>query len=308
MVIQVAILVTTFRRPSDLERLLESLRNVEEPRDVRVEVIVVDNDSAESARGVVERAASERTRWPIRYVCEPCTGIAHARNKAVVEAARADFIAFIDDDERALPRWLAELLRIQAATDADVVAGPVRPRFDDAPAWLVRSGLFNRSERADAHPISLFGAGNVLLRRKVLAELDPPFDPRFGVIGGEDTHLALRLGASGARMRWAAGAVVEERVPASRARAAWVLRRAFHTGATYSMAERAVGSRPGLRLIRAAKGLGRMFVGAALLLALALWGRAGVLRALHRIATGAGMLSGLVRSPRPAYGDTPSAL
>ena len=42
-------------------------------------------------------------------------GIPQARNAAVAVALeRADFVAFIDDDEVPSPLWLAELLRLRA--------------------------------------------------------------------------------------------------------------------------------------------------------------------------------------------------
>ena len=298
---RVAILIPTFRRPNDLARLLGSLGTLDPPPDADVRVVVVDNDAAGSAATVVEEAGP-RLRWPLVYVREDRPGIAHARNRALAEAADAELLAFIDDDERPRPAWLAELLRVLRETDADAVAGPVRPDFDAAPAWLEQSGLFHRAEYGDGAAIERFGCGNVLLRRRALDRLDPVFDPRFGLIGGEDTHLAMRLRRAGARFRWAAGAVADERVPAERARAGWALRRAFRTGASYTMIERAmVGDLPSLAA-RVAKGLGRVAVGVLLLAPLALTGRARALRALHRIATGAGMLSGVLRSPPPSYG------
>lgn len=300
--IRTAILIVTFRRSEDLLRLLRQVRSIPAPPKVVLQVIVVDNDPAGSAKTVVETAVSEGSVWKINYVSDARPGVAHARNTAVIAAAGADFIIFVDDDERPSSEWVVELLRVQATTNADVVAGPVRPRFDDAPHWVVRSGVFERAEYLDTEPISLFGTGNVLLRRESLEPLMPPFDPRFGLTGGEDTHLALRLHHSGARMHYAARAIVEERLPRSRARPSWVLQRAFRTGALYTIAESAVQGRRRIRFLRAVKGAAHVTVGIGLIIALSLQGRAGVLRAAHRIATGAGMLMGLVRAPRDAYG------
>jgi glycosyltransferase involved in cell wall biosynthesis len=64
--------------------------------------------------------------WPLRYVVEPRRGLSFVRNRAISEAraARADFVAFLDDDEVATAPWLTELLRVQGRYAADVVTGP----------------------------------------------------------------------------------------------------------------------------------------------------------------------------------------
>jgi succinoglycan biosynthesis protein ExoM len=50
--------------------------------------------------------------FPVYYVHEPICGIARARNAALDKATElgADWIAMLDDDEVADPRWLANLM------------------------------------------------------------------------------------------------------------------------------------------------------------------------------------------------------
>jgi succinoglycan biosynthesis protein ExoM len=139
----VTIGVVTFRRPDDLAALLplllEQAAAVEGP-DRTVDVLVVDNDPAQSARPVVETLAAER----VRYVPEPVPGIAAARNRVLDETA-ADLLVFIDDDERPQAGWLAALLATRAATGAVAVAGAVVSAFDgDLDPW-VQAGAFFRS-------------------------------------------------------------------------------------------------------------------------------------------------------------------
>ena len=66
---------------------------------------------------------------------EPRQGNCHAIN-AAFETALATFPAatnflMIDDDEIASPDWLERMVRAAEATGADVVGGPVLPKFDD---------------------------------------------------------------------------------------------------------------------------------------------------------------------------------
>ncbi len=68
------------------------------------------------------------------------------RETRSVANARGNLIAFIDDDEFPDDDWLMNHLRTLLAAKADGILGPVKPHFDgEAPAWLVRSGLLERS-------------------------------------------------------------------------------------------------------------------------------------------------------------------
>src|SRR5687768_8138920 len=82
--------------------------------------------------------AARSYRLPVTSTVVEEPGISAVRNAILAEArdGGADFIAMIDDDETASPGWLAELLRIQAAFDADVVGGPVlRDMPETLPLW-----------------------------------------------------------------------------------------------------------------------------------------------------------------------------
>src|SRR5215467_13012225 len=142
--IHVAICVATFRRPRLLKNLLGALaqlcfRNILQPK---IDVIVVDNDDSQSARSICQLPAFP---WKLHYVSEPRRGIVHARNRAIMEARGANFLAFIDDDEAPCREWLDELLAAQSEYDADVVSGIVQPWFaKDVPMWVKGGGFFHR--------------------------------------------------------------------------------------------------------------------------------------------------------------------
>lgn len=293
----VAVCIPTFRRPEGLARLFEGLNALAfaaQPEPAAV-VVVVDNDAEGSAAAVCE-AWRGRLRWPLVYEHEPRRGLSYVRNAAIAAArGRAAFIAFIDDDEVPEPRWLDELLRVQAEHDADVVSGPVPGRFEGpVPAWVSRGGFFERPRRPTGTVVTHPGTGNVLLRAS-LFDADPrPFDDRFALAGGEDTHLFLRLAAAGRRMVWADDAVAHEWIPPSRARARWILQRGLREANTWSLCEREL--RPGMAtaLARAGKAAAHLGLGLALLPVSPLRGRHAVVRALRHLWYGAGSLAGLV--------------
>jgi glycosyltransferase involved in cell wall biosynthesis len=237
---RVAVCIASYRRPERLLALLGALdaQGFEAERP-GILLVVVDNDAAESARAVCEEAA-ERLSLPLRYAVEPRKGIPFARNAAVVAAGDAEWLAFIDDDEIPEPRWLATLLRVQIETGADVVTGPVLPRFERMPMpWVVQGGFFAATRRPTGASLQTAYTRNALVRGRLLAELGELFDERFSFGVGEDTELFSRLVERGARIVWSDEAVVYESVSPERTCTRWLLRRGFAVGtATTHIARR----------------------------------------------------------------------
>jgi glycosyltransferase involved in cell wall biosynthesis len=129
------VLVCTRDRAELLGEALASIAQLEDP-GVPYEVVVVDNDSRDETRAVVERAAAA-SPVPLRYLFEPRGGVSAARNTGIAASA-GDLIAFTDDDVRVEPGWLAALHRAAIAHPTDVFfGGPVLPRWGaPRPAWL----------------------------------------------------------------------------------------------------------------------------------------------------------------------------
>src|ERR1700719_5362047 len=140
--VHIQVCLLTYKRPELLRETLTSLRGqmLSDPL-VKIHILVVDNDAAGSGFETF-RTVTEDGLVPSRYVCEPGHGIANARNRALVESAAMDYIAFIDDDEVASPEWLHHLYLTLQRYHADIVTGPVTPEFVDAPSWIVRGGFF----------------------------------------------------------------------------------------------------------------------------------------------------------------------
>ena len=241
---RVAICVVTYQRPRMLADLLATLgelrfRKVPAPE---LELVVVDGDPARSAAPIVQ-AALGRLPGPVHYQIQPERNISLSRNAAVARARviGADLVAFVDDDERVRPQWLDELMSVMKESAADAVCAPVEPVFErGTPSWVVRGRFFEQRRIPSGQLIDWGQTGNALVRMEALRG-DEPFDPAFGLTGAEDTHFFMRLLRSGGRVAWCAEAAAEEVVPTSRARAGWIIRRAFRVGNNYVSCERAVG-------------------------------------------------------------------
>lgn len=228
----ISLCLATYRRIDRLRVLLDDLVQQHRPPN---ELIVVDNDATGSARAVVERRRELGAPFPIHYDIQPLQNISLTRNRSV-EMASGDWIAFVDDDERAPPEWLALLAGAAERHFADGVLGPVEPVVPShAPDWLRTGGFYNwaRMRTGSVVPLNKLRFGNVLLRASLL-RVPMPFDPNYGQTGGEDGDLLTRLVQKGALIVWCDEAIVREPVEAARLSLRWLLRRALRGGQDFA--------------------------------------------------------------------------
>ena len=228
-----SICIATHRRPQQLRVLLDDLTRQQR---LPQEVIVVDNDAAESAREIVNAAMTAGAPFPIHYAVQALKNISLTRNHTVA-LAQGDWLAFIDDDERAPPDWLKKLLDAASRFSADGVLGPVAPVLPaTAPAWLRRGRFYHwrRMKTGTIVPVKHLRFGNVLLGAAVLRTQEPVFDPAYGLTGGEDGDLLARLAQTGARIVWCDEAIVSELVESSRLSLRWLLLRSLRGGQDFA--------------------------------------------------------------------------
>lgn len=226
--------VPSYRRPELLSLLLSSLEAQQYLDEVSVRVFVADNDPDDHEGADLCSTLAHTYCWPLTACIVDQPGISSVRNAILTEAlvSDVDFVAMIDDDERAEPQWLAQLLEVQEKTGADIVGGPVMFEFEEAPSLsIVQSGAFSWRIH-NAGPIRCLDAtGNILISTSALRRANcPAFDTGFGLTGGEDKEFFQRLLAAGLRFAWSDRAVAIETVPVSRANKAWILRRAYRIG------------------------------------------------------------------------------
>jgi succinoglycan biosynthesis protein ExoM len=229
----ISLCIATYRRPERLSALLDDMVN---QQHLPNEVVVVDNDAAGSARAVVERRRAMGAPFQIHYDIQPVKNISLTRNRTV-EIASGDWIAFIDDDERAPAAWLKQLAETVIRFSADGALGPVEPVVPaDAPAWIRHGGFYEwaRMKTGTIIPLNRLRFGNVLLHGALLRDTPAPFDPAYGLTGGEDGDLLGRLVQRGVCIVWCDEAVVHEPVEAARLSLRWLLLRALRGGQDFA--------------------------------------------------------------------------
>src|SRR5262245_25621629 len=106
---ELSVVVSTHNRASDLARFLESLSRMKPLPRGDWEVVIVDNNSSDETKAVVERAmAADAER--IRYVFEARQGKSFGLN-AGLAAVQGRIVAFTDDDAIVRPEWAQSIVQ-----------------------------------------------------------------------------------------------------------------------------------------------------------------------------------------------------
>jgi len=229
----VTVLICTWNRATLLGETLASLAHMSVALDIRWEVVIVDNNSTDSTRSVVQ-AVAPTFPAAVRYVFEPRQGKSFAMN-AGLRASSRPIVAFADDDVRVDRQWLASLSEaFRAYPEISYVGGPVDPIWEaPCPTWFERTGkiLWGTLAILDygAEPFIFeeqqkipLGA-NFAVRRRLVDEVGD-FDPTFGrnsgqvLLGQELPEFFVRSRRVKARGMYVPGMRVRHHVPARRLR------------------------------------------------------------------------------------------
>lgn len=117
-VVTVSVIVPAYNAGAWLERCLTSVLE----QDCRAfELIVVNDGSTDCTGSIIDAFAARDSR--VRAIHQPNRGVSLAR-QAGLEAARGEWIQFLDADDELLPGALGALVAKAEATGADIVAVP----------------------------------------------------------------------------------------------------------------------------------------------------------------------------------------
>jgi len=230
--VEVTVCICTFRRPTGLLEAMASVAEQRLPRRVQLTLFVVDNDHEPSARRLVERFAKD-AGFPVVYRHYPGENISIARNGAL-DATGTRWLAFLDDDERASPNWLVELLAQRAG--ARTVFGPCEAVYAaHAPSWMRRADYHSNRIVHRHGAIETGHTCNALIDVAFVRRHSLRFDVELGRSGGEDTIFFHAMRRCGAKLAYAPNAIVFEDVAAGRATVGWIARRRYRAGQTYAL-------------------------------------------------------------------------
>ena len=230
----ISVVIATRNRAGILQRCLDAVARIPFGRS-RFEVVVVDNASEDSTRGVVERERA-RGRMDIRLARCPVVGLARARNQGAAEA-RGEAVVFLDDDGFPARGWLAGFHRALVEERRPVAQGRVLPLFETPPPrWLTEDcfpayGGVDEGDRPGPLAGDMVGC-NMGARAEVFQALGG-FREELGHGGtglGEDTDFGIRARKAGCQPAYAPDALIRHFIPARRTTRAAFLRRSWASG------------------------------------------------------------------------------
>jgi GT2 family glycosyltransferase len=224
--LNITTILCTYNRCQSLKKALDSVAASRLPESVEWEVLVVDNNSCDQTRDVVEEFCR---RYPgrFRYIFERQPGKSHALNAAILEA-RGETLAFMDDDVTVEPTWLHNLTKALRDSEWVGCGGRILPaRNFSCPKWLMLD------ERHALGPLAIFDHGpdsgqlteapfgtNMAFQKQMFTKYGyfrTDLGPQPGSeIRGEDTEFSNRLLAAGERLRYEPTAVVYHSVAENR--------------------------------------------------------------------------------------------
>ena len=214
----ISVILCTFNRCRLLQAALESAVASRMPPGTGWEVLVVDNNSKDQTREVVEDF-SRRYPGRFRYLFEGRPGKSYALNTGIA-AAKGDVLAFMDDDVTVDPEWLQSLVEPLRGGKLAGTGGRVVPRWTtDPPAWLASAGWtisgplvsFDLGDQGGTLEESPVGTNMAFPRRAFeqyggfRVDLGPS---PHNEIRNEDSEFARRLLRAGERLCYVPAAVV----------------------------------------------------------------------------------------------------
>jgi glycosyltransferase involved in cell wall biosynthesis len=243
--VDATVLICTFNRAGDLAEALACTLAQETEGRFTYEVLVVDNNSTDDTRPVVERliAAGHSN---LRYLFEARQGRGHALRLGVSEA-RGGIYALADDDIIVGRDWLRTIVdTFRSRPDISFVGGQVLPLWAaQPPGWLTPRhwsalALSNYGQEElvvdSANQICLLAAA---FRTDAVASVGG-YGERLGVssdsIGGtEDVDLFARLFRNGHKGLYAPDLVIRHKVVSNRTTKAYHRRWHLGHGRYYAM-------------------------------------------------------------------------
>jgi glycosyltransferase involved in cell wall biosynthesis len=163
---KITVVVPTRNRAQMLQHLLHALSGLQCPPSLEWEAWIVDNDSNDTTRAVVE---SYQRAEPLRfhYLHEVAKGKSRALNQGIRHAT-GEVVAFTDDDCIPCPQWIELIAReFSSRSELSVLGGRVELGDPDHEPVAVRTGREHRVLTSASDVSSFIIGGNMAVRYEV---------------------------------------------------------------------------------------------------------------------------------------------
>lgn len=239
--IDVSVIICTFNRSEFLKDTLLACDKL--VHDINIEVIVVDNNSSDNTKQVVENwiYIPGGSSFKRRYILEKRQGVSYARNTGL-ENAKGKIIAYVDDDAIPSEDWVQIIYdSFEKYPEVLAIGGKILPKYEiDRPEWLTPDyekylSLKDLGENDREFPPHNFPFGmNMAFRSEAISTLNFSTDlGRKGtsLLSGEESDFFERLARQG-KIYYIAKMCVVHFIPKERLTQEWLLSRAYAQGVT----------------------------------------------------------------------------
>lgn len=235
-----SLIIPTYNRSESLGRTLDSMAKCVAPAGWQVEVMVVDNNSADATPQAVY-ARQGGTWFDLRYALETAQGSNMARNRGLRETT-GEVLLFVDDDLTFHPDWAVDICTaLERFPDVPCMGARVLPVFEaGTPTWVDGEfeEYFGKQDLGDQvcdiqwprFPVEM----NLAIRRSVFERIGG-----FAEYGCRDStslrtndgkFFFRRFREHGLRTLYIPSAPAYHMIPASRSTVAWITRRVYWQG------------------------------------------------------------------------------
>ncbi len=132
------IIIPTYNRAKSLRKTLQSILDAEMPREMIFEVAVIDNNSIDETKSVVEEFVPLFKTIKLEYVFEERQGKVFAFNTGVLRS-KGELFSIIDDDIEIAKDWLVEVENLfqERWNEIDFAGGKMLPNWEvSPPSWV----------------------------------------------------------------------------------------------------------------------------------------------------------------------------
>lgn len=197
----ISVVITTRNRASDLRHCLGSLVGQTVAPD---ELLIIDNNSDDETAQIVANFAQAVT-FEVRYILQKKVGYPHVYNRGLVEA-KGNFVAFIDDDCLAHPRWFERLKFITLHfPQLAAISGPASQYFAQnlmslTKSYLDETGRIGAVQQRLIKDLEILDSKNIVYNKKFLHQHHLGFDTKllkYAQGASEDCDLGMQIGRVG---------------------------------------------------------------------------------------------------------------
>ncbi len=230
----ISIIICTYNRADILEKCLASLLT-QTTASSEFEVLVIDNNSKDHTAEVAKAYAPKFENY--KLIKELNQGLSYARNTGF-KVALTDWIVYLDDDAKARPTFVENIIKIAKENTFSSFGGIDIPYYPELkPYWFkdkyIQSRLpYDKTTQIKKHE---FITGFAMIIHKRLFKKYGSFSVNLGMNGnkiayGEETEFQVRLHANNEPIGYVPSIVVDHLAPEYKLNIDWFFKSYFALG------------------------------------------------------------------------------